>query len=195
MVKMKIGILSLQGDFAEHYRILEELAANPGYVKTPEELEIVDGLIIPGGESTTLHRLLTRYHVFEAIKDFSKSGKPIFGTCAGLILLAKEVLSLNRGFSLELLDIVVARNAYGRQRESFESAVHVNIAGVRREIPGVFIRAPKIVTTGREVEVLGVHQEEPVLVKEGNIMGATFHPELTDDTTIHKFFLNLVKGA
>jgi len=192
---MKIGILSLQGDFAEHYRILEEIGANPRYVKSPEELETVDGLIIPGGESTTLHRLLTRYHVFEAIKDFSKSGKPIFGTCTGLILLAKEVLSLTRGFSLELLDIVVLRNAYGRQRESFESVVSIKYAGIEKEIPGIFIRAPKIVKTGKGVEILGFHGEDPVLVKEGNIMGATFHPELTEDTTIHTIFLNLVKGT
>jgi 5'-phosphate synthase pdxT subunit len=195
MVKMKVGILSLQGDFAEHYRVFEELGANPRYVKIPEELEMVDGVVIPGGESTTLHRLLTRYGIFEALKDFARKGKPLFGTCAGLILLAREVISEEKGFSLELLDIVVARNAYGRQRESFETPVKVNIGGVEKEVPGVFIRAPKILETGSDVEVLGKIEEEPVLVREGNIIGATFHPELTEDSTVHKFFLDLIEGA
>jgi len=193
MVKMKIGILSLQGDFFKHYKHLEDLGANPRYVKTPEELNLIDGLIIPGGESTTLHRLLSRYQIYDVIIDFAKAGKPVFGTCAGLILLAKEVISEEKGFSLELLDIVVARNAYGRQRESFETPVKINLGGIEKEIPGVFIRAPKIVKVGKEVETLGFYDREPVLVKEGNIMGATFHPELTDDTTIHKFFLHLIK--
>jgi 5'-phosphate synthase pdxT subunit len=161
-------------------------------VREKSQLEKVDGLIIPGGESTTIGKLLVRYGMLESTQTFAREGKPIFGTCAGAILLAKEIEGSNQD-RIGVLDITVKRNAYGRQIESFEADIFVPKIG---ELPvrGVFIRAPIIKHIEDGVEVLARFGDSPVLVKQGKILAATFHPELTNDTRIHAFFLSLFPG-
>lgn len=185
----KVGVLALQGDFEKHIQMLECLGVPSVEVREKSQLEEIDGLIIPGGESTTIGKLLVRYDLLEPLKTFAKMGKPIFGTCAGAILLAKEIEGSNQD-RIGVLDIVVKRNAYGRQIESFEADIFVPKIG---ELPvrGVFIRAPIIKHTEDGVEVLARFGDHPVLVKQGAILASTFHPELTNDTRIHAFFLSL----
>ncbi len=192
-MRSKVGVLALQGDFAEHAEVLRGLKAEPIFVKLPEDLKGVKALVIPGGESTTQLRLLKASGLYEAIKEFGKKGYPIFGTCAGLILLASEVLTEPPDYSLGLLDIKVARNAYGRQKESFEAPIEIDLSDGPRETLGIFIRAPKILTYGKNVKVLGKLNGEPVLVREGNVLGATFHPELSGDPVVHSYFLKMTK--
>lgn len=183
---VKIGVLALQGDFAAHRQMLERVGAQAVEVRRSEELSDIQGLIIPGGESTTMLKFLTEEDLLEPIRQFAASGKPIFGTCAGAILLAHEVTNPPQP-SLNLLDITVARNAYGRQVDSFIGEIETALAGDTME--AVFIRAPRITALGEEVEVLGTHQGEPVFVREGNLFAATFHPELTNDLRVHRLFL------
>ena len=175
----KVGVLALQGDFREHVRVLGSAGAVPVEVRTVAELADVDGLVIPGGESTTFMRLMQLYGLDEAIKRFAG---PIFGTCAGMIVL-------DRGH-LGLVDVLVDRNAYGRQVASFEAGL--DLEGDGKPLRGVFIRAPRIAETGPDVEVLAELDGEPVLVQYGRFLAATFHPELTDDTRVHDRFLELV---
>jgi len=188
----KVGVLALQGDFEKHIQALDRLGVPAVEVREKAQLEEVDGLIIPGGESTTIGKLLVRYGMLEPMQSFAKKGKPIFGTCAGAILLAKEIESSNQD-RIGVLDIAVRRNAYGRQIESFEADIFVPKIG---ELPirGVFIRAPIIKHIEDGVEVLARFGDSPVLVKQGTILAATFHPELTNDTRIHAFFLSLFPG-
>lgn len=193
-MRSKIGILALQGDFAEHAEIIRGLKVTPVFIKIPEELKEVQGLIFPGGESTTQLKLLKMSGLFEAIKEFHSKGYAIFGTCAGIILLADEVLSEPQDFSLRLINIKVARNAYGRQKESFEAPVKVSLNGVKKDTLGIFIRAPKILSHGENVRVLGKLHDEAVVVRENNVLGTTFHPELSGDPLIHSYFLKMVKG-
>ena len=188
---MKIGVLALQGDFALHARALGKCGVEAVEVRKPAELDGVDGLIMPGGESTTLLKLMDAWDFVPAIEKFHNAGKPIFGTCAGLILLAREVES-PRQFSLGLIDVTVERNAYGRQRESFEAAGVARLDGHAAPLEMVFIRAPRIRKTGPGVEVLAEHGGEPVMARQGRILVATFHPELTDDTAVHRYFCDLV---
>lgn len=188
---MKVGILALQGDFREHGSILESCDVEPVYIRRSSELEEVDGLIIPGGESTAISKLLRKWGLFSSLKEKAESGFPVFGTCAGLILMAEEVNSPVP--SLGLMDISVKRNAYGRQIESFEGKLALTNArsGLTDDaITGVFIRAPQVVRVGSGVDVLAVHDELPVLVRQENLLGATFHPELTHDAAIHSYFVN-----
>jgi pyridoxal 5'-phosphate synthase pdxT subunit len=175
-----IGVLAVQGNFREHAAMLRRLGADVVEVRKPEELAGLDGLVIPGGESTAIMRLIRLYGLEEAIRHFAR---PVFGTCAGLILLDRE--------HLDLVDLAVDRNAYGRQVASFET--DLDLAGEEEQLRGVFIRAPRISATGADVEVLAELDGEPVLVRQGRFLAATFHPELTDDTRVHKRFLELVR--
>jgi 5'-phosphate synthase pdxT subunit len=183
-----VGVLALQGDFDAHRRRLEELGAKVLLVRKPEQLEQIDGLIIPGGESSTLLKLLGDAG-FEKLKQFVRT-KPSFGTCAGAILLASQVENPPQA-SLGALDITVRRNAYGRQIDSsIREGKFLN-----RPTEMVFIRAPKIARVGEGVEVIGVEGTDPVLVRHGKTLAATFHPELSDDRSIHQYFLDLVTGS
>lgn len=184
---MCVGVLALQGDYALHQKSLEQLNIKAPLVYKPEDLLSLDGLIIPGGESTALLKLMSRFNWQEAIKTFHKQGKLLMGTCAGMILFAKHVLPHQE--SLALIDIDVARNAYGRQLES-----HVVVGECSKTAIGVdecemvFIRAPKIVRCGDAVDVLATCDEIPVLVREANVLCASFHPEMSQHNVIHKYF-------
>ena len=184
---MKIGVLALQGDFDAHRKRLQELGAEVVLIKKPEQLDGIDGLIIPGGESSTFLKLLGEAG-FEKLKEFVRA-KPTFGTCAGAILLAKEVENPTQS-GLGAIDIAIRRNAYGRQLES--SIREGSFGGSPLEM--VFIRAPKIERVGREVEVLATEGNDPVVVRQGKTMAATFHPELSEDGGIHKAFMALVSA-
>ncbi|MGA3193788.1 MAG: pyridoxal 5'-phosphate synthase glutaminase subunit PdxT [Terriglobales bacterium] len=182
---MKIGVLALQGDFDAHRRRLEELGAEVVLVKKPEQFDGIDGLVIPGGESSTILKLLGR-EGFEKLKEFVRL-KPSFGTCAGAILLANEVEN-PRQAGLGALDMTVRRNAYGRQLES-----SIREGKFRNDpIEMVFIRAPKIERVGEGVEIIATEGNDPVLVRHGKTLAATFHPELSDDRRIHEYFLGMV---
>jgi 5'-phosphate synthase pdxT subunit len=178
---MKIGVLAVQGNFREHGAMLRRLGADVVEVRKPEELEGLDGLVVPGGESTTFIRLMKLYGLDEAIRAFEA---PILGTCAGMIVLDRDHLGL--------VDVEVDRNAYGRQVASFEA--DLSLAGESSPLRGVFIRAPRVRVTG-DVEVLAEHDGEPVLVRDGRVLVASFHPELTEDTRVHEMFLNAVREA
>lgn len=181
------GILAIQGDFALHARMLERIGARWRLVKHADELNEIGGLILPGGESTTLLKFFSHEKMGDAIKDFAARNKPIFGTCAGCILLAKEALNPPQE-SLGLIDMTVERNAYGRQ---IDSAVRLGECPdlSARPVEMVFIRAPIIRRTGKNVRVLGRAEGLPVLVEQDNFLAATFHPELAEDETIHRYFL------
>jgi pyridoxal 5'-phosphate synthase pdxT subunit len=193
---VKIGVLALQGDFAMHVRALARCGAGVEVVEVrkPEQLEGLDGLVMPGGESTTLLKLMEAWGFVPALEKFHAGGKPIFGTCAGLILLAREVTSPAQ-FSLGLIDVGVERNAYGRQRESFEAAGTAQLDGRPAPVEMVFIRAPRIRRVGDGVQTLARHGDEAVMARQGTILVATFHPELTDDPTVHQYFCRMVAEA
>ena len=191
---MMIGVLALQGDFARHAAVLARCGVEAVEVRRPEELADVDGLIIPGGESTTLLKLMDEWAFVPALEKFHAAGRPIFGTCAGLILLAREMES-PRQFSLGLIDVTVERNAYGRQRESFEASGTVTLDGRAHPLEMVFIRAPRIRRVGAGVETLAEHHGEPVMARQGSVLVATFHPELTDDRAVHRYFCDVVSRA
>ncbi len=213
---MKIGVLALQGDFALHAKALERCGrstsrrtsappqAGPSEasgetievveVRKPEQLGEVDGLIIPGGESTTLLKLMDEWNFVPALEKVHAGGTPIFGTCAGLILLAREVEN-PRQFSLGLIDVDVERNAYGRQRESFETRGTALLEGTPTPIEMVFIRAPRIRRVGEGVEVLARQGDDPVLARQGTVLVATFHPEVTGDGAVHRYFCDMVRRA
>ena len=184
---MKVGILALQGDVREHKRILIKLNAEPIEVKLPQDLEDLDALIIPGGESTTIGMLMKKYKLDSKIKQKHKQGMPIYGTCAGAIVLAKDIIDDNQP-KLGLVDISIKRNDYGGQIESFEADLSIKNIG---EFKGVFIRAPTIKSFYNGVETLSEHKNSPVMVRQNDILITTFHPELTNDTRIHEYFLNM----
>ena len=186
----RIGVLAIQGDYAAHAEALLEAGAIPVEVRKREELSDLDGLILPGGESTTILKFLERGHLFDDLKQFC-STRPVFGTCAGAILLAREVRNPAQR-SLGVLDAVVERNAYGRQIDSSILFSDSKLPGDKLEM--VFIRAPRIVETGPDVEVLARRDGRPTLVRQGKLMAATFHPELTADRRVHKAFVDLVKA-
>jgi pyridoxal 5'-phosphate synthase pdxT subunit len=177
---VKIGVLALQGNFREHAAALERLGAEVVEVRLPQELEGLDGLVLPGGESTAITRLMRLYGLEEAIRRFRG---PVLGTCAGMILLDRAHLGL--------VDVEVARNAYGRQVASFEA--DLQLEGDEEPLRGVFIRAPRVADVGPHVEVLAEHEGEPVLLREGRFLVASFHPELTEDPRVHERFLELVR--
>ncbi len=182
MTHRGIAVLALQGDFAAHRRRLTEMGLDSFEARNPDELEGASGLVVPGGESTTLWKFFELAPWEAAIRRFAATGAPVLGTCAGAIVLAREVTNpLQKG--LGAIDISVERNAYGRQADSFVGSVDAPALGGR--LPAVFIRAPKIRSVGPGVEVLATLESEPVLVRQDNVVAATFHPELTDDATVH----------
>ncbi|UWE03666.1 pyridoxal 5'-phosphate synthase glutaminase subunit PdxT [Laceyella sacchari] len=189
---MKIGVLALQGAVREHIRLLELAGAKVVAVKRADELADLDGLVIPGGESTTIGKLMRQYGLREPIMRLHEQGKPIFGTCAGLIMIAKRVENLDEPH-LDLMDIDVKRNAFGRQRESFEA--DLAIKGVADVFPAVFIRAPYIEKVGEGVEVLSVIEDKIVAARQDRLLCAAFHPELTDDVRFHAYFVEMVRES
>ncbi|MBN2444200.1 MAG: pyridoxal 5'-phosphate synthase glutaminase subunit PdxT [Spirochaetales bacterium] len=189
----KIGILSLQGDSEKHFLMTESAGAQPVLVKTLHHLEQVHGLIIPGGESTTIGKLLDRFSLLEPLKTRIQNGFPVFGTCAGAILLAKEIEHSHQ-LALGTMDITLSRNAYGPQIESFETDIIISLPEGRKDLfRAIFIRAPIITRVGKNCEILSIYQKKPVLVREHNMLVATFHPELTDNAVIHSYFLSMLK--
>ena len=186
----QIGVLAIQGDYERHAAALQECGAEPSLIKTSQGLSGLDGLILPGGESTTMLNFLNRGGLFNALKAFAQA-KPVFGTCAGAILLANEVRHPSQP-SLGILDIAVERNAYGAQRDSAILTLETSLPGGPLET--VFIRAPRIVSTGPEVEILAGREGFPVLVRHGKTMASTFHPELSADRRVHRLFVELVES-
>ena len=187
---MKVGVLALQGAVAEHIRSIESCGAEGVVVKRTEQLDELHGLIIPGGESTTIGKLMRTYGFLDAIREFSAKKKPIFGTCAGLILLAERI-SGEEAAHLGLMDVTVARNAFGRQRESFE--IDLAMKDWDRPVRAVFIRAPIIESAGPAVDVLATYRDGMVAVRQEHLLGASFHPELTDDNSMHSYFTEMIR--
>ena len=183
----RVGVLALQGDVREHVRMVASLGAQAREVRRPADLEGLSGLVIPGGESTTIGRLAERYGLLDPLRTAIESGLPAFGTCAGMILLATGVVGREQR-QLGVIDMVVRRNAFGRQNESFESDLEVQ--GLDKPFHAVFIRAPWAEEVGPDVEVLAAIDGHPVLVRSGNVVAGAFHPELTGDARIHKMALN-----
>ena len=187
---MKVGVLALQGAVIEHMDMLQKCNVKPIEVRRQKDFKQLTGLIIPGGESTTIGRLINRFNLRESIHKLKATNVPIMGTCAGLILLAKDIEDQTENY-LDLLDVSVKRNGFGRQRESFETSLEVS--GIIGTVNGVFIRAPYVTSIGPGVKVLAYYQNKIVAVREGNILGCSFHPELTDDLKIHEYFVNMIK--
>ncbi len=192
MKPMKIGVLALQGAFREHRQALERLGAEVVEVRLPEQLAGLDGLVIPGGESTTMAKLMAAYGLDEAVEDFYEGGGAVWGTCAGAIAVAQEIEGFPEQPRLGLLDIAVARNAYGRQVASFEADVPV--AGLADPFRAVFIRAPRISRVGPGVETLASFEGDAILVKQGRLLASVFHPELSGDDRIHRLFLESLEA-
>ena len=191
---MKIGVLASQGAFAEHISTLQRLGVETIPVRLPRELKTLDGLIIPGGESTSISRLMLDYNLLHEIREQARNGLPVFGTCAGMILLAKKV-SDSDVESLGLMDITVTRNAFGRQRDSFETELVIPVLG-EKPFPGVFIRAPLIKQVNGKAEILArLADDTAVAARQGNLLASAFHPELTDDLRFHQYFLDIVTGS
>lgn len=189
---MKIGVLALQGAVAEHIRSLQLAGAEAVSVKRVDELGELDGIVIPGGESTTIGKLMRKYDFMDALKQFSALGKPMFGTCAGLIVLAERIEGQEEAH-LALMNMTVCRNAFGRQKESFET--DLDIQGVPEPVRAVFIRAPLIESVGEGVEVLSVYNDEIVAARQQHLLACSFHPELTDDYRLHQYFVDMVKES
>lgn len=190
---MAIGVVALQGAVREHLERLRRMGAEAREVRTPQQLEGADAVILPGGESTTLWKLMERIGLHQALRDFAAEGKPILGTCAGMILMAREVDESDQPL-LGLMDIVVRRNAFGRQVDSFEQ--DLDIAGFNgAKFRGVFIRAPYIVAAGPEVEVMAEVKGKGVLAQQGKLIATAFHPELTDDLRVHKMLVAMAEGS
>jgi 5'-phosphate synthase pdxT subunit len=190
-VNQRIGVLALQGAFAAHCECLSSVGVEPVEIRTPAQLDTVEALLMPGGESSTMSQLLESSGLFDAITQRLSDGMPTFGTCAGMILLASEILdgrSDQRSFSA--IDISVRRNAFGRQVDSFESTISTSVG----EFHGVFIRAPRIERVGAGVEIVGALGDEPVLVRQGNVLAASFHPELTSDARLHEYFVTTMSN-
>ena len=191
---MKIGILGLQGDVREHARLVEEAGGAALVVKHDDELEDVDGLILPGGESTTIGKLLHRFGLLDPLRERARAGLPLYGTCAGAILMAAEVVGRETiPHSLGVMDIAIARNAYGRQVDSFET--DLDVAGFDRPLRSVFIRAPVIESVGEHVEILARFDDRAVLVRQGRMLASTFHPEIAGDPRVHRLFLEMIEEA
>ena len=191
---MKIGVLALQGDFALHRKALDRIGVASVEVRMPGQLDEAAGLIMPGGESTTLLKLLDAWQFVPALEKFHGAGKPIFGTCAGLILLAREVESPAQ-FSLGFIDVTAERNAYGRQKESFETVGRGDLGAGTAPLKMVFIRAPRIRRLGAGVAALAHHRDECVMARQGSVLVAAFHPELTDESAVHDYFARMVRAS
>ena len=185
---MRVGVLALQGDFREHLLALEECGVAASIIRRPSELVAVDALVLPGGESTAIANLARSFEMFEPLKARISAGMPVYGSCAGMILLADRILDAGVGQeTFGGLDITVRRNAFGRQVDSFEATINSSVG----DFHGVFIRAPRIERVGDQVEVLGSINDEPVLVRQGNVLAASFHPELSNDARLHEYFVSI----
>ncbi len=196
MERIKVGVLALQGAFSEHISALKKCGVSVSQIKLPGQLEDVDGLIIPGGESTAMIKLMKKYKFYEPLDNFFKKKKPIFGTCAGLIILAKEIVGEKSGFGY--ININVERNAYGRQIDSFEEFLDLNLNNGTTDsvkFKSIFIRAPKISGLAKDVKILARLKEEAVLAQSNNVLVCAFHPELTQDLRIHKYFIEMIKNS
>jgi 5'-phosphate synthase pdxT subunit len=196
---MKIGVLAIQGDVSEHISMLISTLGDMGIsgtafeLRKPEQLDTIDALLIPGGESTAISKQMKRSGLWDGIISFAENGAPIMGTCAGCILLAHEVFGddgLEYEETLAIMDITVKRNAFGRQKQSFERPL--SIKGFEGEFPGIFIRAPAITNIGKDVEILAEIPESIVMARQNNILALTFHPELADDNRIHRYLLEMI---
>lgn len=188
---MQVGVLALQGAFLEHEKVLKSLGCQTVQVRKSEQLEAIDGLIIPGGESTTIGKLMNEFNLADPIRKRASEGMPVFGTCAGLILLAKDIVGSDQP-RLGLMDIVAHRNAFGRQVDSFET--NLNVKGLDSDpVKAVFIRAPYVKEAREGVEVLAAHEDKIVLARQKNLLAAAFHPELTDDDRIHRLFIGMIE--
>ncbi|BDM68552.1 pyridoxal 5'-phosphate synthase subunit PdxT [Streptomyces nigrescens] len=190
-----IGVLALQGDVREHLTALAEADALARPVRRPEELDEVDGLVIPGGESTTMSKLAVVFGMLEPLRAFVRAGKPVYGTCAGMIMVADKLLDAREDQeTFGGVDMIVRRNAFGRQNESFEAAI--DVAGIPGgPVEGVFIRAPWVESVGGDVEVLATYDGHTVAVRQGNVLATSFHPELTGDHRVHALFVEMVRAA
>jgi len=189
---LKIGVLASQGAFAEHIASITKLDTKAVEIRLPAELDGVDGLIIPGGESTTISLLMNSYDLFSKISSLVKAGLPLFGTCAGMIMMAKNVIG-NHSETLGLMDITVKRNAFGRQVDSFETDLDFPVLG-KKPFPAVFIRAPLIVSCASPAEVLAKLKDGTIVAaRQGHLLATSFHPELTGDLRVHRYFLDIVK--
>jgi 5'-phosphate synthase pdxT subunit len=190
---LTVGVLALQGAFREHAAALQRCGARVRKVRRRRELPGLDGLVIPGGESTTIGKLMVSYHLLDEIRGLGAGGLPILGTCAGLVMLAREVVDGDQPL-LGLMDIEVRRNAFGRQVKSFEAPLDIPVLG-KEPFPGVFIRAPWIESTGEGVELLASHEGHGVAACQGSMLVTAFHPELTDDLRLHELFLQMITSA
>ena len=191
---MKIGVLAAQGAFIEHIAVLHQLGVETVAVRLPGELDSLDGLIIPGGESTSISKLMLDYHLMDKIKNLAEKDMPLFGTCAGMILLANEISDGGGAVSLGVMNIKVRRNAFGRQRESFETGLSIPVLG-EKPFPGVFIRAPLIEQSNSDVEILSqLTDGTAVAARQKTRLACAFHPELTNDPRFHQYFLDIIAG-
>jgi|TARA_B100001971_G_C18135286_1_gene507219 5'-phosphate synthase pdxT subunit len=190
--RMRIGVLALQGSIQEHKSMLKKCGVESVEVRLPEDLKGIDGLIIPGGESTTIGKLMIDYGLDKEIKKQYEKGLSIYGTCAGAILLAKDIIG-SKQLKLDLLDVSIKRNSYGRQIDSFET--ELELKDVEKPFKGIFIRAPVIDSIHNGVKVLSKFKDKPVLVQQKNLLASTFHPELTDDVRVHEYFVEMVRKA
>jgi 5'-phosphate synthase pdxT subunit len=187
---MNIGVLALQGAFIEHSKIFQQLGAEAPLVRLPDELKGLDGLVIPGGESTTIMKLMQEFDFFKSLREFAQAGFPIWGTCAGMICLAKRISDPNME-PLALMDMVVRRNAFGRQIDSFETKLQMPALG-DKPFPAIFIRAPIIEKANSQVEILArLPNGTPLAARQGKVLSSAFHPELTNDLRFHSYFLNI----
>ena len=186
---MRIGVLAIQGSFSLHNKILRQRGIDAVEIRLPENLCDIDGLIIPGGESTTLSLLMAKYNLFDAIKSKAENGLPIWGTCAGAIMLGFGREKPQPRF--ELINVEISRNSYGRQVDSFIAPL--SISGFNCDFPGVFIRAPRLVKVDSSVEIMSLYNNEPVMALQDNILVTSFHPELTADSRVHEFFIEFIK--
>ena len=188
---MEVGVLALQGAFREHRKLLKDCGMASREIRKPEQLEGIDGLIIPGGESTTIGKLMVEFGLMEPVKDMALKGLPVFGTCAGLVLMAKDIQGSNQP-RLGLMDVEVVRNGFGRQVESFEADLEISALGML-PFHGVFIRAPYIEKVSPNIGILASLEDKIVFARQGNFLVCSFHPELTDDTRVHHYFLEMVQ--
>jgi len=184
-----IGVLALQGAFREHIKALQKTGIKAVEIKFPGNINDIDGLIVPGGESTTISKLIYKYDLKKYLDEIYLSGKPMYGTCAGMILFAREILNENLGFNY--IDIVVERNSYGRQIDSFHEMVELSFDRTKK-FEAIFIRAPRIISIGPEVDILSKINDNIILARQKNILVSSFHPELQDDLRIHDYFLSMV---
>jgi len=186
---MKVGVVAIQGDFEKHIRAFGDIGVEASEIRLPEELDRVERLVIPGGESTTVGLLMQRFGLGAAIKTRAEAGMPVWGTCMGMIMMAGSVQGRAGQYTLDLLDVEVERNAFGAQVHSFEDLVEIE--GIGEAVMGVFIRAPVVVKLGPSVSALGSYRDRVVAVRQGARLGTSFHPELTDDRRLHRYFVEM----